>query len=200
MTADALPSVDGRRARRDQNRERVVDAILELYREGDLEPSLADVAERSGVSHRSVFRYFEDLDELYRVAIQRQWESIASHLRLSRIGQGSLEDRIAAIVEQRLDLYDVVEYVHRVGHMKSPVQPVLLDHRRSNIAATREQIERHFAAELGAMDADRREATAEAVTLVVSIETIETMQFLRGLSREQCRATMTALLTAVLGG
>ena len=35
---------DGRRARRDRNREAVVDAYLDLVREGDMHPNVADVA------------------------------------------------------------------------------------------------------------------------------------------------------------
>ena len=31
----------------------------------DLKRRVAEVAERSGISHRSVFRYFADKDELY---------------------------------------------------------------------------------------------------------------------------------------
>lgn len=198
MSADALPTVDGRRARRDQNRESVVDALLELYREGDLQPSVSAVAERSGVSHRSVFRYFEDLEELYRVAIQRQYESLTEALRISEIGQGTLERRVDAIVEKRLELWDLAANVFRVGHMKAPVEPVLFENHQLNLARTHIQVERHFAPELDSMEPARREAVAEALVVAVAMETMEMLRFTRELSREQAGETMRTILMGLL--
>lgn len=198
MNAEALPTVDGRRARRDQNRESVVDALLDLYREGDLQPSVGAVAERSGVSHRSVFRYFEDLEELYRVAIQRQYESLTEALRISEIGQGTLERRVDVIVEKRLELWDLAANVFRVGHMKAPVEPVLFENHQLNLARTHLQIERHFAPELDAMEPARREAVAEALVVAVAMETMEMLRFTRELSREQAGETMRTMLMGLL--
>src|SRR4051812_46447745 len=64
--------VDGRRARRDQNREAVLDALGAFYDEGVYTPSTAEIAERAGLSPRSLFRYFDDVDDLNRAAIERQ--------------------------------------------------------------------------------------------------------------------------------
>ena len=61
-TAPARP--DGRRASRERNRIAVVDALLDLYAEGNLRPGAGEVARRAGLSRRSVFRYFDDLDDL----------------------------------------------------------------------------------------------------------------------------------------
>lgn len=199
MSADALPTVDGRRARRDQNRDRVVDALLDLYREGDLEPSVNAVAERSGVSHRSVFRYFDDLDELYRVAIERQYQAVREHLLISEIGRGALSERMDRIVANRLDLYEVAAPVARVGHMKAPLEPILMDHLRDNAQESIIQVRRHFAEELAAMSDDRAAVAAEAITLVLSMESMETMLFIRGLSRDQAAACMRMTLAGILG-
>ena len=64
--ATAEPAVDGRTARRDRNRDAVLDAVIELFTEGHVGLVAADVAERSGVSLRSVYRYFDDLEALAR--------------------------------------------------------------------------------------------------------------------------------------
>jgi AcrR family transcriptional regulator len=57
-TATSRPeAVDGRTARRLENRERVLDAALELVAEGaDLDVDA--IAQRSGISVRSVYNYF----------------------------------------------------------------------------------------------------------------------------------------------
>lgn len=200
MSADPVISVDGRRARRDQNRERVVDAMLELYREGELRPAVADVAERSGVSHRSVFRYFDDLDELCRIAIQRQWAVIGPLWELDGLGEGSLEDRVARIVEQRLAIYDVAAPVARVGHMRAPVEPVLLDHLRRNGREARAQVVAHFAPELDRLDPATAGAVADAATAALSIENVETLRYLRELDREAAAAAMTVAVLSLMGG
>ena len=46
-TATAPDTVDGRRVRRDRNRDAVVDALLTLYGEGNREPGSAEIAERA---------------------------------------------------------------------------------------------------------------------------------------------------------
>ncbi|MEZ5165398.1 MAG: TetR/AcrR family transcriptional regulator [Acidimicrobiales bacterium] len=193
-----MPTVDGRRARRDQNRERVVDALLELYREGDLQPSVTDVAERSGVSHRSVFRYFEDLDELHRVTVERHYLAVRDLLHISEIGRGPLRRRIDTIVESRLRLYDVAAPVARVGHMKAPVEPVLAAHLAEMAALSVEQVAEHFAPELGRLPSDRRAAVAEAVALALSMDSMEVLRHTRRLSRDRAAAAMTAILVGVL--
>lgn len=60
-------SADGRRRRRGQdNRARIVAAMLELVRSGDATPSAEQVAARADVGLRTVFRHFQDMDSLYR--------------------------------------------------------------------------------------------------------------------------------------
>lgn len=200
MSVEPVAAVDGRRARRDQNRDRVVDALLDLYREGDLQPTVAAVAERSGVSHRSVFRYFDDLDELYRVAIERQYAAMSEHMHLPRIGQGTLSARIDRIVEQRLRIYDVAAPVSRAGHMRAPIEPVLMDHQRDIAQLSVEQVARHFAPELSTMDATHAEIVTEAAATGLAMETMELLRHVRGCGREQCRDVMVATLHGLLGG
>lgn len=198
MTADAIPTVDGRRARRDQNRERVVDALLEIYREGNLRPSVAEVAERSGVSHRSVFRYFDDLDELYRVAVERQMRSIFDRLVLSGIGHGTLEERIDAIIENRQQIHDVAANVFRVGQTLAPVEPVIADHHADMAHQAVDQVRQHFAAELEGIDAPDRAAVAEAVAVALSMESLGYLRGVRGMDRDASTAAVRATLQGLL--
>src|SRR4029453_1186288 len=65
-------AVDGRTQRRTHNIDVVVDAMLQLLGEGQPWPSAADIAARAGLSERSVYRYFDDLDALARAAVETQ--------------------------------------------------------------------------------------------------------------------------------
>src|SRR3546814_2134204 len=78
---DASATTDGRSLRRDRNRMAVIDAVLALYDSGNLAPSSDDIAERAGTSVRSVFRYFDDVDDMLRAAIGRRSEEHTSELQ-----------------------------------------------------------------------------------------------------------------------
>ncbi|MEQ8839953.1 MAG: TetR/AcrR family transcriptional regulator [Acidimicrobiales bacterium] len=198
MSAQPLPSIDGRRARRDQNRDRVVDALLEIYREGDLQPGVEQVAERSGVSHRSVFRYFEDLDELYRVAVERQFSSIFDRLVISAIGEGPLIERVDAIIENRQEIYEVSEQVSRVGHMLAPVEPIIAEHHREMARRAVSQVGQQFAPELTPLDAESRASVKEALAVALSIDSIDYLRHVRMLSRYESSAAIRATLLGLL--
>jgi AcrR family transcriptional regulator len=64
--ARAAAQLDGRRQRADVSRRRIALAMLELVREGEVEPSADFVAERAGVGRRTVFRLFSDMEGVYR--------------------------------------------------------------------------------------------------------------------------------------
>ncbi len=120
--------VDGRTLRRTRNRTAVITALLDMIREGDLHPGAAEIAERAGVSHRSIFRYFDDLDDLVRTAIDQAFQDAGPLSRITDIGRGTLEDRVRVYVDERLALYDYVNGPMQVARMRCVVDSV--DRRR----------------------------------------------------------------------
>ncbi len=66
QAADESESADGRRLRSSRSRAEIVRAMHALIGEGDFSPSATRVAEAAGVSLRTVFRHFDDMDTLYR--------------------------------------------------------------------------------------------------------------------------------------
>jgi AcrR family transcriptional regulator len=61
-----LKVVDGRTRRRHRSRQRIIDAMVELLSEGNIEPTADQVANLAGVTMRTVFRHFDDMESLYR--------------------------------------------------------------------------------------------------------------------------------------
>lgn len=57
---------DGRRQRSSRSRERIVHAMIELIRAGEMSPAAARVAEKANVGLRTVFRHFEEMETLTR--------------------------------------------------------------------------------------------------------------------------------------
>src|SRR6187431_377481 len=91
---DVDTHVDGRSLRRERNREAVIEAFLALVREGNYDPGGAEIAERAGVSHRSVFRYFDDLADLMVTAVIREVQRVMPLATLDRVGEGTFDDRL----------------------------------------------------------------------------------------------------------
>ena len=58
--ADEAPPRDGRAARALRTRQAVADALLRLLEEGELRPTSRMIAEKAGVSERTIFQHFED--------------------------------------------------------------------------------------------------------------------------------------------
>src|SRR3546814_2219461 len=122
-TPEADSRVEGRTARRDRNRLAVLDAVLGLFEEGNLNPGVHEVADRSGVSLRSVYRYFEDLDELITAAIDRHLERTRPLFDIDRIGEGPLGERLHRFTERRLRLFDAMRVIYRASRVRAASDP-----------------------------------------------------------------------------
>ena len=57
--------VDGRRMRSKRSRAAIVEAALDLIREGTLVPTAQQISDRAGVGMRTFFRHFEDMEALF---------------------------------------------------------------------------------------------------------------------------------------
>jgi len=147
-TARSEPVEDGRTARRDRNRDAVLDAVLELFTEDCLAPSAQDVAERSGVSLRSVYRYYEDLDALVRAAIARNVERVAPLFELPDPGSDALEVRVERIVSQRLALYEAIAPTARAALLRAPTNDRIRDQLDQRRRALLDQVRRTFEPDL----------------------------------------------------
>lgn len=199
-TADPTgePAVDGRTARRDRNRDAVLDAVIELFTEGHVGLVAADVAERSGVSLRSVYRYFDDLEALARAAIARQMERFGPVAELDGLGEGPLDDRITRIVAGRLRLYEAIGATRRAAIQRAPANPILADQLERTRVALAEQAEAMFAPELAALPAATRRDVAPALDLLLGFESIDQLRRAQGLDEAQTRRVLTTALTRLL--
>jgi AcrR family transcriptional regulator len=190
--------VDGRSARRLRNVEAAVDAILELLDEGCATPTAQLVAERSGLSIRSIFRLFQDMDDLRSAAIARQEERFAT-LFHEVSADGSLEQRIAALVQARAALFEAISPVRRhalrVAAESPPIQAGL---ERTN-RMLRQQINDVFASELGTRGATlHRLALVDSLDAVASWETWDRLRTRQGLPAPVAAETVAFLLSAAL--
>ena len=190
--------VDGRTRRRTRNRTAVISALLAMIREGDLHPGAAEIAERAGVSHRSIFRYFDDLDDLVRTAIDQAFQDAAPLSAVPDVGHGSLAERIDRFVDTRLELFVFVDGTMQLARMRAYSIPSIDEEIAVIAEQFRVQIGEHFATELGTVEHATRELLVDAVLVLTSYDSYTIHLRLLGSSVERIRAAWTTGLTALL--
>lgn len=194
----AVDGGDGRTLRRERNREAVINALIDLIREGDLNPTVASIADRAEVSHRSIFRYFEDLADLARTAIETELVNATPLSVIEDEGQGTLEHRIDQMIAAQLRVYERCSPLFRVALARSIEIPEV-DQGLGVVNEFRlARIMRQFAPEFEAMSADAREPIATAVLLVLCPSGYD-MQFrIRGRGTDEIGASWRLALLKLL--
>lgn len=193
LTPDDLPA-DGRRARRHRSRDLAVDALLDLLDEGVTRPTAQQVAERAGVSLRSIFRIFDDVETLHTAAASRQISRIR-HLFVDVVATGTVDVRIRSMVELISRLYETIAPIRRAALRAAPESPALQEQLGRARGWLRSEVERVFAGEL----AERPQpTTAAAVEAALSFELWDQLRSAQGLSSartsEAVRLTVLSLL------
>lgn len=193
MTAALAPGrPDRRSARAERTRTAVVDALLALLREGRRRPTGREIADRAGVSLRSLYVHFDDLDDLYRAAA-------AHHLRRHRhlvrpVDPGlPLGERVRCFVRQRARLYETTDGVRQAAAFWAPTSPALTEVVAAAHRAGWQEVTRVFAAELAGDP-----ARANAVWAASSAALWDGLRHDRGLGAAEACRVMEVLVRAAL--
>lgn len=189
---------DGRRQRAARNREAVVGALLAIIKEqdGGPIPGAAEVAARAGVSERTVFRHFADLESLFTAGAAHQRPVVAGYL-LARPEDEELEKRIAAVVRLRSKMWEDVGPIRRVALRVVLTDPSLAEILNEANRASRQQLAEVFAPELGRAGREKN-LILDELDLIAGFSSWEALRRQMGVSGERARRTLTSLLTGVL--
>jgi AcrR family transcriptional regulator len=175
---------DGRRVRGEDNRRRIVDALLTLVAAGSVSPSAEQVATEAGVGLRTVFRHFADMDSLYREISERMTAEIQPIVQRPfdatdwRKRLVELVDRRAQVFERLLP-FKIAGDAHRYG------SPFLTTEQSAIVKSLRQAL--HNA--VGSKLADDK-LRFEALDLALSFEAWRRMRVDQGLSARDARAVM----------
>jgi TetR/AcrR family transcriptional regulator of autoinduction and epiphytic fitness len=187
---------DGRRLRRQRNRDAVVAALLDLYREGNLDPSAEEVAHRSGVSARSVFRYFDDVRDLARAALEQAMFDVAHLIPVVAAPTDPTDRKIEALLDERQRLWEENAEVLMVVRLRAPFQPALAASMATSRQFFRQQVADLFAPELARVASREGDAAADHLTTAVHMLcTFEAWRILRvdqGVDIHDARASVAA--------
>jgi len=165
--------VDGRTARRNRNKDAVLDALIALANEGNDEPPIELIAERAGVSYRSVYRYFEDRTDLMLSAIARVMGDLWPIFDIDKIGEGSLDDRIARLTSVRLAAYRELAPLTRNAVHRRANEPAVAEGYDRVREHLRDQLARQFEPELAAMPVGDRKIALAALDAMFQFEALD---------------------------
>jgi AcrR family transcriptional regulator len=160
----------------------VVDAALDLLRERGEQPSAQEIADRAGVSLRTVFRHYDDMDSLLATAIQRQVQRVG-HL-FQPMGPMDAD----AFVDLRAQLFEEISGARRAA-MQNEGRPVVREGLAWAHRQLRSQVEAAF---------DVTGDLLEAVDAATSWWAWYALRFQQGLDVPEARRVMARTVARLL--
>lgn len=173
-----------------------MEAVLELVKEGDLRPTAPRIAERAGVSLRSVFQHFNDLGALHAAVAARQLEEVNELTYPIDLGL-PLSERVPAFVAQRAAVLEAVTPIRRASLM-NPLSPEGHDGYERMRSLSRDEVARVFATELHALPDSARCEVLEGIDVTCSWQTWEGLRQYQRLSVADARAVVVRIIIALL--
>lgn len=191
--------IDGRSARRARNRDVVIESALALVAEGDDDPSVERLTVKSGLSARSIFRYFDGLDDLRRAVIARNFERVSPLLQVADIGKGSLADRITRFVDTRVKVNETMSGTARTAYLRAPYVPLIAEDIARYRKLLDSTVRQHFAPELKKKSKAEGDDLVSLIDVLVSFDSWDIMTRQHRRSRSQIKRSWAAGLEALFG-
>lgn len=190
---DTSAPTDGRTLRSVKNKERIIAAAFRLCKRGNLWPTVQQVADEAELGLRTVFRLFNDVDNLYASFNQH----LHSHYeRAFREGnrEGPLPKRLKNLVEHRCNLYQELDPFFRSTMATEWRIPVALRQYRETVREWDEDIHQ-WLPELSSFAPERR----DAVYLALSFENWNRLTRYMERSPSQARKSILANVQMLIG-
>ena len=197
---EAAEGLDGRKSRTARSRLAICEACLDLVQEGVLQPVADQIAERAGVSRRSIFNHFADLAELYDAVVEVGMQRCAP--LLEQISEGEpVARRVDRLVEVRSNFLEATAAFTRALTAQALVGPAADQALRVSKDALRLQhqdVARLFQRELLDLPPGEQAEVLEAMSASMSPLLWEYLRHSRGHSPPRARAVMKRTLAAIL--
>ncbi len=171
--------------------------MRELHAEGDLRPTAPRIAERAGVSLRTVWQQFADKEELLVEAVRRDRDILRS--LAARIDPGQpLPARVEQFTSQRAAILEEMTPTWRAARLEEPFSAELQQDRKRKVAGGRAELELVFAPELASLSGRERDELADALNAISIWSYWESLRSDLGLSPSRARDVLRNTFCAIL--
>ena len=178
-------------ARSRVTRGKIVVALRDLIRAGNLSPTSEDVAQYANVGGRTVFRHFQDMESLFE-AMNAQVRFLVEPLLTQATWDGTLPQRIEQLVTARAATFEQITAYYLSGETRLHTSPTLQRARAQFAAQQRRQL-RACLPELEAQP-----EAAPAIEVLTSMEGWLRLRRAQGLSASQSQQAIFAAVSRLL--
>ena len=183
---------DGRRLRSERSRSAIVDAALDLIREGVLVPTAQQISDRAGVGLRTFFRHFEDMESLFTEA-----DSVArtSYESVFALGprKGELTERLEHVVRHNAQGYERLKNFALSSRAQLWRSKVLAKNYARNQSKLRANL-LAWLPEIEALEPEQR----EAIDAIASFDMWHRLRTQQGLSKKKSIEVVIAVARGLL--
>jgi len=183
---------DGRRLRSDRSKKAIIDAMMDMISEGNLMPTAQQVSERAGVGIRSVFRHFEDMENLFSLCDDARRQSY-EEIFLSGNREGTLSERIVHAAEQHAKGYELHGNITRMTLAQRWRYKILRQNYARYQRGLRKDLE-NWLPEITHLDT----TTREAIDAVASFEFWNRLREDQGLSKNSAINVVVEVLKGLI--
>ena len=186
------PKTDGRRERSAASRRRILEAMVDLIESGQPGPTAETVAMRAGVSLRTVFRHFEEMEKLHLEIASVVFERVRPILERPLDNKG-WPASLPEFVARRAEFFEIMApFKNAIDVHRHRSRAIAAQHRRINVMS-RDLL---AAAVPPRLLADRERF--ELLSLLLSLEAWQRLREQQGLSvAEACSAIERATLALI---
>jgi TetR/AcrR family transcriptional regulator of autoinduction and epiphytic fitness len=190
---------DGRAARSHRSRRAIVDAMRALHAEGDIRPTAPRIAQRAGVSLRTVWQQFADMETLLIEANRRDDEILRSLVKRIDLDQPRAV-RVTSFVSQRARVLEQMSPSWRAARIHQPFSEELRRNKERTLANAKAEVARIFALELSELAEPQRQQLLDGLHAISVWSFWESLRTELGIgpaqAEELLRINFTALLAA----
>jgi len=194
--------IDGRTAKglrvREQARESILTAYVDLIRSGVPAPTARETAERAGLSLRAIFNHFPDLRALRLASFNRAQTQSSEFFAEEIPDRGSAAERLELFVQKHTRRLEYVTPFHRTAAMVERVDPdVAAAMKRARDLALRD-LAKTLGAALTPFSRSERRDLLTRLHMVCSWNAWEFLRAHYQLSPRRARAIITSVALSVL--
>lgn len=186
--------VDGRHKRRHRSRQRIIEAMIQLVQEGVVEPTAERVSALAGVTIRTVFRHFADMDSLYR-EISKEMEEQTKNLFSNQLPGNDWRKQLHHLIDRRMLIFEKLMTMRIAAESLRHRSEFLSNDLQKFVSRTRTTLKKILPQEL-ANDAIR----FESIDIIMSFEAWIRLRRDQRLTVRRASDVIHSLINAITAG